>query len=66
MRIPIIIDKEDNWYVSKDLISGVASQGHTIEESMANLKEALELFYENSDWTNAYKDEDVMLATMEV
>ena len=35
----------ENWYVATDITSGVASQGKTIDESLENLKEALELYF---------------------
>ena len=38
---------EENWFVAKCIENHVASQGKTIEESIRNLKEALELFYED-------------------
>lgn len=44
-----VIAKEDTWYVATALPSGVASQGKTIEEAKQNLKEALELYYEDQD-----------------
>jgi predicted RNase H-like HicB family nuclease/uncharacterized protein (DUF433 family) len=40
-----VIRKEDeNWYVADCLETGTASQGKTIEEALANLKEAVELY----------------------
>lgn len=41
------ITKEEKWYVAQCLELGVASQGKTIEESKANLKEAVELYLES-------------------
>lgn len=39
------IRKEDeNWYIADCLETGTVSQGHTIEEALANLKEAVELY----------------------
>jgi len=38
--------REGNWYVSQCLEVDVASQGHSEEEALANLKEALELHFE--------------------
>ena len=38
--------KEGDWYVSQCLEIDVASQGETEEEALANLKEALELYFE--------------------
>jgi predicted RNase H-like HicB family nuclease len=44
-----LIQKEESWYVAKCAENGVASQGKTLEESLANLKEAVELYYEDSE-----------------
>jgi predicted RNase H-like HicB family nuclease len=38
--------KEGKWYVSQCLEVDVASQGETEDEALANLKEALELYFE--------------------
>lgn len=47
IKVTVLVQKEDNWYVAKCIDNNVASQGNTIEESLSNLKEALELYYEN-------------------
>ena len=49
MKYNVIIQKEEDWYVSKCLDNNVASQGKTIEEALQNLKEALELYYETEE-----------------
>ena len=38
--------REGDWYVAQCLEVDVASQGETEEEALANLKEALELYFE--------------------
>jgi predicted RNase H-like HicB family nuclease len=38
---------EDEWYVARCLEVEVASQGVTVEDSLANLHEALELYFED-------------------
>lgn len=48
MTCNVYIIKDDDWYVATDIASSVASQGKTMEESLANLKEALELYYEDN------------------
>ena len=48
IRCTVLIQKEDNWYVATDIVSGVASQGQTIDEATENLKEALSLYYEDN------------------
>ncbi len=42
-----IIHKEDDLYVAECPEVGTASQGETIEEAIANLKEATELYLED-------------------
>ena len=41
-----ILHKEDNLYVAECPEVGTVSQGETIEEAIANLKEATELYLE--------------------
>ena len=41
------ITHEGDWYVARCLEVEVTSQGETVEEAQANLKEALELYYED-------------------
>lgn len=42
-----VIHKEDDIYVAQCPEVGTASQGYTIEEALANLKEATELYLED-------------------
>jgi predicted RNase H-like HicB family nuclease len=42
-----VIHKEDDLYVADCPEIGTVSQGHTIEEALANLKEATELYVED-------------------
>ena len=46
-KFTAVITKEEKWYVAHCLELGVVSQGKTIEESQANLKEAVELYLES-------------------
>ena len=62
--VTVLIQKEDNWYVSKCVENGVASQGKTIEEAIANLKEALELYYE--DEPQEIEHLETLITTMEI
>ena len=65
IKCTITIVKEENWYVATDVVSGVASQGKTIDESIENLKEALSLYYEDAapEEKTAYP---VFVTTLEV
>ncbi|MDR0548436.1 MAG: type II toxin-antitoxin system HicB family antitoxin [Deltaproteobacteria bacterium] len=44
----VIITNEPPWYVARCIDNNIASQGHTIEEALASLKEALELYFEDT------------------
>lgn len=46
-RFTAVITKEESWYVAHCIELGVVSQGKTIEEAQANLKEAVELYLES-------------------
>ncbi len=46
-RFTGVITKEDTWFVAHCVELGVVSQGKTIEEAQANLKEAVELYIES-------------------
>jgi len=46
-RFTALITKEEKWYVAHCVELGVVSQGKTIEEAQANLKEAVELYIES-------------------
>jgi len=48
MRLTAAITHEPPWYVARCLEVEVASQGETVEEALANLKEALELYFEDA------------------
>ena len=45
----VSIIKDEDWYVASCLENHVASQGKTRDEALANLQEALELYYEDND-----------------
>ena len=55
MICTVVVSKEDDMYIAKDLKTNIADQGDSIEEALSNLKEALELFYEDnhSDMTSS-------------
>lgn len=47
MRLTAAITHEGPWYVARCLEVEVASQGGSVEEALANLQEALELYFED-------------------
>ena len=44
MRLQTIFWKEDSMYVIKEAATGVTTQGRTLEEALANIKEAVSLY----------------------
>lgn len=48
MRLTAAVTRDGAWYVARCLEVEVASQGHTVEEALDNLKEALELYFEDT------------------
>lgn len=46
IKVNVIIQREENWFVAKCIENSVASQGKTIEKALENLKEALILYFE--------------------
>ncbi|MDE0338493.1 MAG: type II toxin-antitoxin system HicB family antitoxin [Caldilineaceae bacterium] len=50
-QLTAIIEREDDGYVALCPELDIASQGETVAEARANLKEALELFFETASTT---------------
>lgn len=48
MRFTSVITHESPWYVARCLEVEVTSQGETVESALANLREALELYFEDA------------------
>lgn len=46
-RLNAVITRDDKFFVAQCIELGVVSQGKTIEEAQANLKEAVELYIES-------------------
>lgn len=49
MKLTAAVIHEDPWYVARCLEVEVASQGKTADEALENLKEALELYFEDEE-----------------
>ena len=49
MQLENLIWKEGNYYVAKCLNVEVSSYGNTKQEALDNLKEALDLYFEDND-----------------
>ncbi|MCM1320868.1 MAG: type II toxin-antitoxin system HicB family antitoxin [Bacteroides sp.] len=61
----ILVTQEDDFFVAKDIETNVASQGGDINSALANLKEALELYYEDSV-AEEVPVKNAFLTTMEI
>ena len=48
MQLTAAITHEGDWYVARCLDVEVTSQGESIEEALQNLREALELYFEDA------------------
>lgn len=45
------IHRDGKWYVAMDPMTGVASQGKSVDEALKNFQEAFELWFEHAeDW----------------
>lgn len=64
MRLTAAVSHEPPWYVARCLEVEVTSQGETIEQALANLKEALELYFE--DVSPRPKIEPPLIASIEI
>ncbi len=64
MLCSVYVTQEDTgWYVANDIATGVASQGETYDTAISNLREALELYYEDEP---VVKTKPAMFTTLEV
>lgn len=55
-NLKYIIYREGDYYVSQCLNMEIASFGSTIDEALANLKEAVELYLEDEQAINNYHE----------
>ena len=62
----VTVTKDDKFYVAKCIENNVASQGFTIEEALNNLKEALELYYDDEDIPEVPLDKNTFITTVEI
>lgn len=58
-----VIQKEEEMYIAKCPEVGTVSQGNTVEEALANLKEATELYLEEFPIKETFRP---LLTTFEV
>jgi predicted RNase H-like HicB family nuclease len=58
------VTHERDWQVARCLEVEVASQGHTVEEALGNLREALQLYFEDETLPESF--DPPMIATVEL
>ena len=46
LRIRVLVWREEDMFVAREVVTGVTSQGRSVEEALENLREALELYLE--------------------
>ena len=49
LRVGVTIHRDGDWYVAMDPVTGVASQGRSVDEALRNFQEAFELWFENAE-----------------
>jgi predicted RNase H-like HicB family nuclease len=63
----IIIKQEEQWFVATCLENDIASQGKTIDDAVANLKEAIALYYEDEkENLSLIQHDQVYITTLEM
>ncbi|MDR2771758.1 MAG: type II toxin-antitoxin system HicB family antitoxin [Clostridiales Family XIII bacterium] len=65
-RGTVIVKKEEKWFVATCLENNIASQGKTLDESIANLKEAISLYYEDERREEAFQNAPFYITTLEL
>jgi len=49
LKVGVTIHRDGEWYVAIDPVTGVASQGKSVDETLKNFEEAFELWFENAE-----------------
>jgi len=65
LKVSVSIHRDGDWYVAIDPVTGVASQGKSVDEVLKNFQEAFELWFENAeDWEKERALKGETVATM--
>ena len=65
-KFTTIIYKEDDWYIAKCAENIIASQGKSLDEAVENLREAVELYYEDNEDEKPVQFNNIFISSMEV
>jgi len=66
MKLTVIVRKGEEQYVALCPELDVVSQGHTIEQALANFKEAIELHIEVMGYPEAVNGDELIITSIEV
>jgi predicted RNase H-like HicB family nuclease len=67
LKVGVTIHREGDWYVAMDAVTGVASQGKSVDEALKNFQEAFELWFKNAEeWEKERAIKGEPVATMVV
>jgi len=66
LKFSAVVTKEGRLYVAHCPELDVASQGITVEEALSNLREAVELYLEDSDAKRPTGDQSPLITFIEV
>jgi predicted RNase H-like HicB family nuclease len=65
-RFSAVITKDEDWYVARCPELRVTSEGKTVEEALANLREAVELYIETWGAPETVPGNEPFMTTLEV
>jgi predicted RNase H-like HicB family nuclease len=68
-KVSIVIEKDEHgYYAYSPELEGCQSQGDSLEEATANIKEAIELYLEtlSKDEIKEYLSKEILTTTLEV
>jgi len=68
-KVSVVIEKDEHgYYAYCPELEGCHAQGDTLEEVMANIKEAIELYLEtlSEDERNIYLSKEILTTSLEV
>jgi len=65
LKVGVTIHRDGDWYVAIDPVTGVVSQGRSIDEALKNFQEAFTLWFENAEeWEKERAIRSEPIATM--
>ncbi len=62
MELTAFIRRGEKQFVARCPEVDVVSQGHTVEEALANLREAVELYIEEMGFPSEYSQQEAIIA----